>query len=105
MLLCVQPLQLFCLSLVFLFLGSASGSPVRPVIADSRLSHARELLGSSFKKKVIRKNRGLEVEVEVSDFVLETTKALLPKTKGDLPKKLPMRFLMRQRSFPLIRFF
>ena len=101
MLPCVQPLQLFCLSLVFLFLGSASGSPVSPNIADSRLSHARELLGSSFKKKVIRKNRGLEVEVEVSDFVLETTKALLPKNKRGSAEKIAYAILDAAEEFSL----
>jgi len=43
---------------------------------DSRLRNAKELLGGSFKKKVIRRGRQ---EVEIADFVAETTKRFLPK--------------------------
>jgi soluble lytic murein transglycosylase len=101
MLLRARSLQLFCLSLGFLFSGNVFGSPVKTVIADSRLSHARELLGNSFRKRVIRKIRGPEAEVEVSDFVLETTRALLPKGKKGSAEKIAYAILNAAEEFSL----
>ncbi|NDG84923.1 MAG: hypothetical protein EBX52_07790 [Proteobacteria bacterium] len=61
-------LILLCGGLMSSVSGAASVNP--------RLQNARELLGGSFKKKVIRKGKE---EVEISDFVAETTRRFLPK--------------------------
>lgn len=46
--------------------------------ADVRLTQAKELLGSSFKKKVVRNH---DSNVELNAFVLETVKRFLPKSQ------------------------
>jgi soluble lytic murein transglycosylase len=72
--------QRMVLSLAILLSASlAAAAPAEKAkagIQDARLIHARELLGKSFAKKVTRKSRD---GVELSDFVIETTRKFLPK--------------------------
>ncbi len=97
----ISSLQLFSFSLVLLANSVASAAPVKPIVEDSRLSHARELLGKSFKRKVIRKATRENGEVDVSDFVLETTKVLLPKKGRASAEKIAFAILDAAEEFSL----
>jgi hypothetical protein len=69
-------LTLKWLSLIAIIFVSIPAFASKMKVQDSRLRNARELLGGSFKKKVIRKGKE---EVDITDFVTETTKRFLPK--------------------------
>ena len=64
------------LSLIAVLIGSTASFASPSPIHDSRLRNAKELLGGSFKKKVIRRGKQ---EVEITDFIAETTVRFLPK--------------------------
>ncbi len=59
--------------------------PARTPSSDARISHARELLGGSYKKSVVRHG---EKTADISDFIKETTQRFLPKAYQHLAKKI-----------------
>jgi soluble lytic murein transglycosylase len=62
----------------------ASSLAVAAIDQESRLSHAKELLGKSYKKSAVRLS---EKKVDLSQFLTETTRHFLPKAyKSQAPK-------------------
>jgi soluble lytic murein transglycosylase len=91
------------ISLIILVLISlpAFALPESVNLEDSRLSHARELLGKSFKKKVIRKEDSKISGVEITDFVLETTRTFLSKSNRKKSQKIGYAILNAAEEFSL----
>lgn len=65
---------------------------------DPRLQNARELLGGSFKRKVVRKGGSA---VEISDFVAETTRRFLPKKQKARAKDVSNAIVNAAEEFDL----
>ena len=65
---------------------------------DPRLLHARELLGRSFQKKVVRKTTD---GTEVSDFILETTRKFLPKKFKGQSKEIAFAIVNASEEYDL----
>lgn len=66
--------------------------------ADVRLTQAKELLGSSFKKKVVRRH---DSRVEINAFVLETVKRFLPKSQKGKAEETGYAILNAAEEFQL----
>ncbi|MBU6154155.1 MAG: lytic transglycosylase domain-containing protein [Bdellovibrionales bacterium] len=101
MLLRFRRAQLICLTLLLLPDSFALGVPSQLQLDEPRLAHARELLGRSFKRKVTRNSRTPPLEIEVSDFVMETTQAFLPKDKRGLSENVGYAILNAAEEFSL----
>jgi hypothetical protein len=69
--------------------------------ADVRLTQAKELLGSSFKKKVVRVHDTKESKVEINEFVLETVKRFLPKSQKSKAEETGYAILNAAEEFRL----
>ncbi len=94
--------QLFCLILCSIPVAHSFAIPSRNSLDEPRLSHARELLGKTYKKKVTRKKTAiLSREVEVSDFVMETTRVFLQKKNRGMSEKIGYAILNAAEEFSL----
>lgn len=78
-------------------LQSAANMTVTPQ-SKTRLSHARELLGGSYKHSVVRKS---EKVGDISSFVEATTKKFLPKLSKKVSKKLARAILSSAKEYEL----
>ena len=88
------------LAMIFIATGFLSSSVHAALMKtpDSRLLHARELLGRSFQKKVVRKaNDG----TEVSDFILEATRKFLPKKHKVQSKEIASAIVNASEEYDL----
>ena len=76
----------------------ASNNSINIAQIKSRLSHARELLGSTYKKSVVRKSEKIK---DISSFVEATTKKFLPAKSKNVSKKLAKAILKHAREYNL----
>jgi len=95
------PFQLFSLSIVLLHFLSAQGAVESSISQDSRLNHARELLGKSFKRTVVRKEDSAVSDVEVTDFVMEMTRNFLGKKHRHFARDVGRAILNASEEFSL----
>jgi hypothetical protein len=94
--------QLFCLIFLILVCGDALGVPDKKIPFDPRLRQARELLGNSYQRKVTREAEdAVESGVEISDFVLETVRALLPRKDRKSAQRIAYAILNSSEEFSL----
>ena len=63
---------------------------------SSATLHAKELLGSGYKKSIVKKSAGA---TDLSQFVLETTRKLLPKAQQKNARKISNRILKESEEY------
>ncbi len=96
-----MPVKMMCfklLCLIVLGAGPASFARTAPKKADVRLTQAKELLGASFKKKVVRQH---DSNVDLNSFVMETVKRFLPKSQASKAPEIGYAILNAAGEFQL----
>ncbi len=78
--------------------GLAEAKSKELKLKEPRLTQAKELLGSQFKRKVTRNDRG---EIEVTDFVMVTTQKFLPKEHKAKAETVAQAILNASEEFGL----
>jgi soluble lytic murein transglycosylase len=76
----------------------SEAAPRVPASVAIRLNHAKELLGGSYKKQVVKKN---ESASELSGFVTATTRKFLPKAHQGQAKEIARAILEASGEFEL----